>query len=92
MDACDAIMDKVGRPRGLIRYATQDALAGKPPRLLRPRVVLYPIALTLFLVGGYGLLPLAPLAIGLLAFTVPLRSYWRVMRSGHRRLMGRASG
>lgn len=50
MDACDAIMDKVGRPRGLIRYATQDALAGRPPRLLRPRVVLYPLALALF--GG----------------------------------------
>jgi len=60
MDACDAIMDKVGRPRGLIRYATQDALAGKPPRLLRPRVVLYPIALTLFLGGFIATLGLRP--------------------------------
>ncbi len=49
MDACDHIMDQVDRPRGLIRYATQDALAGAPKRLVRPRVVLYPIALALFL-------------------------------------------
>jgi cytochrome c oxidase accessory protein FixG len=53
MDACDAIMDRVGKPRGLIRYATQDALAGRPPRLLRPRVVLYPVALAAAL-GGFG--------------------------------------
>ena len=52
MDACDQIMDQVTRPRGLIRYATQDALAGKPKRLLRPRVVLYPLALALF-VGAF---------------------------------------
>jgi polyferredoxin len=46
-------MDRVGKPRGLIRYATQDALAGRPPRLLRPRVVLYPVALAAAL-GGFG--------------------------------------
>ena len=49
MDACDSIMDKVGKPRGLIRYTSQEALAGKPRRLLRPRVVLYPLALALSL-------------------------------------------
>jgi len=52
IDACDAIMDQVGKPRGLIRYSSQDSLAGKPRHLLRPRVVLYPLALTLFL-GGF---------------------------------------
>ena len=52
IDACDSIMDKVGKPRGLIRYASRDLLAGKPRHLLRPRVVLYPVALTLFL-GGF---------------------------------------
>ena len=30
IDACDAIMDKIGKPRGLIRYASLDELAGKP--------------------------------------------------------------
>lgn len=51
MDACDAIMDKVERPRGLIRYTSQEGLAGRPLRLLRPRVVLYPLALALTLGG-----------------------------------------
>jgi len=49
MDACDSIMDKVGTPRGLIRYATMDALAGKPKQRFRPRVMVYPIVLALFL-------------------------------------------
>ena len=48
-DACDAIMDQVGTPRGLIRYTSQDALAGAPQRILRPRVVLYPAVLSLAL-------------------------------------------
>ncbi len=52
IDACDSIMDKVDKPRGLIRYASRDLLAGRPRHLLRPRVVLYPLALTLFL-GGF---------------------------------------
>jgi cytochrome c oxidase accessory protein FixG len=47
-DACDDIMVKVGKPTGLIRYSSQDALAGKPPRFLRVRTVLYPLAFTLF--------------------------------------------
>lgn len=49
IDACDTIMDKVGKPRGLIRYTSQEALAGRSRKLLRPRVVLYPMALTLSL-------------------------------------------
>jgi len=51
-DACDDIMVKVGKPTGLIRYTSQDALAGKPPRILRARTVLYPLAFTLFF-GGF---------------------------------------
>ena len=47
MDACDSIMDRVGRPRGLIRYSSRDELAGAPRRILRPRVVLYPLLLVL---------------------------------------------
>jgi cytochrome c oxidase accessory protein FixG len=41
IDACDAIMDRLGRARGLIRYDSQDGLLGKPRRFLRPRVWLY---------------------------------------------------
>jgi cytochrome c oxidase accessory protein FixG len=51
VDACDAIMDKVGRPRGLIAFDTIANLAaasgGQKPRyrLVRPRVIVYAGAL-----------------------------------------------
>ena len=41
VDVCDTVMDKMGYPRGLIRYTTENALKGKPSRLLRPRVLIY---------------------------------------------------
>ncbi|MDL1861993.1 cytochrome c oxidase accessory protein CcoG [Betaproteobacteria bacterium PRO7] len=47
IDACDYVMDKVGLPRGLIRYSTEQALekhyaaAGIWKRVLRPRVLVY---------------------------------------------------
>jgi len=47
MDACDSIMDQVGRPRGLIRYSSRDELAGASRRILRPRIILYPLLLVL---------------------------------------------
>lgn len=47
-DACDAVMQKVGKPVGLVRYASQESLAGQTRRLIRPRTVLYPAAFSLF--------------------------------------------
>jgi cytochrome c oxidase accessory protein FixG len=41
IDACDDIMAKLGRPRGLVRYDSQDGLAGKPRRIVRSRIVVY---------------------------------------------------
>lgn len=41
VDVCDSVMDKMGYPRGLIRYTTENALEGRPSRLLRPRIVIY---------------------------------------------------
>ena len=41
MDACDEIMDKVKRPRGLIRYASERSLEGRSTRWIRPRSILY---------------------------------------------------
>ena len=32
IDACDDVMDRLGRPRGLVRYDSQEGLAGKPRR------------------------------------------------------------
>ncbi len=43
IDVCDAVMDKVNLPRGLIRYESLDELNGKvnPPVHKRPRVWVY---------------------------------------------------
>lgn len=46
IDACDAVMDKIGKPKGLIRYSSQEAMESGRRRLIRPRVVLYPLLLT----------------------------------------------
>ena len=45
IDACDAVMDRLHRPRHLIGYTSQDQLAGKPRRLWRPRMIVYPALL-----------------------------------------------
>jgi cytochrome c oxidase accessory protein FixG len=55
IDACDAVMTKLKRPTGLIRYGTQTDLAGiEPPRSnFRPRLLIYP-ALVAILLGTAG--------------------------------------
>jgi len=53
IDACNNVMDKVGEPRGLIRYSTENAIergwteARIWRRLLRPRVLVYGVVLVL---------------------------------------------
>jgi cytochrome c oxidase accessory protein FixG len=57
IDACDTVMDKVGYPRGLIRYTTQQAMDGQKTRILRGRTLVYGLLLgLLFTVGVVGLL------------------------------------
>ena len=41
IDVCDQVMDKMEYPRGLIRYTTENAIQGKPSRVLRPRIFIY---------------------------------------------------
>lgn len=63
IDACDQVMDKVGRPRGLIAYTTERTLLAKKPahegwrevmaHILRPRVILY-TSLLAFIVSGFA--------------------------------------
>lgn len=75
LDACDQVMDKVGRPRGLIRYASLDEMEGHPtrPMLLRPRVWVYSTILILALAGIlYGLTSLAPVELKVLHERAPL--------------------
>jgi cytochrome c oxidase accessory protein FixG len=45
IDGCNQVMDKVGRPRQLIRYSTVHAMEGKPTRVLRPRMMVYSLIL-----------------------------------------------
>ncbi len=41
IDACDEVMSRLARPRGLIRYDSQNAFAARATRWIRPRTVLY---------------------------------------------------
>jgi polyferredoxin len=61
IDACDDVMTRIGKPRGLIDYLAladePEERAGKPPRaiwkhILRPRTILYTILWSLI---GFGL-------------------------------------
>ena len=49
IDACDEVMEKINKPKGLIRYTTENALEGNPARLLRPRVIIYATVLVALL-------------------------------------------
>jgi cytochrome c oxidase accessory protein FixG len=50
IDACDAIMEKVHKPRGLIRYASASAIAEKQPFKWTGRMVGYSVVLGLLIV------------------------------------------
>lgn len=70
IDACDSIMDKMGYPRGLVRYTTENALAHKYPEtqivnhIVRPRVVMYSAALLIVTAGmGFSLLTKSPIVV-----------------------------
>jgi len=62
IDACNDVMLKVGYPKGLIRYSTQNAIDGKPTRVFRPRILVYgTILLALMLGWGWGVANRSPL-------------------------------
>jgi cytochrome c oxidase accessory protein FixG len=49
-DACDGIMSKIKKPLGLIRYGSQATLeTQRKTRILRPRVLVYPVLLAVLL-------------------------------------------
>jgi cytochrome c oxidase accessory protein FixG len=62
IDGCNQVMDKVGYPRGLIRYSTENALkrhedkAAILRRVFRPRVLLYTGILWLVLIAAAAML------------------------------------
>ena len=53
IDACDDVMDKIGSPRGLVRYSTQAEIDGAKTHVMRPRIVVY-ASILLLLVSGFA--------------------------------------
>lgn len=57
VDACNGVMDKIERPRGLIRYSTDHAMENNfnskqiRQRAMRPRVLIYSSILALIIIG-----------------------------------------
>ncbi len=51
IDACHSVMSKIGRETGLIRYSSQQALETGNWRMLRTRVVIYPVLLLILAIG-----------------------------------------
>ncbi len=67
IDACDQVMTKVGSPLGLIRYSTENTMAGKKAQILRPRVFAYGLLLLALLAAiGTGLVLRKPIYLDVL--------------------------
>lgn len=49
IDACDGIMEKINRPKGLIRYDSMEGIRNKSKKLFTPRVIGYTIVLIILL-------------------------------------------
>lgn len=52
VDACDSIMDKLGYARGLVRYSSENELAGGKTHWLRPRLIGY-AAMLAVMIGAF---------------------------------------
>ena len=75
LDACDSVMDKIGKPRGLIRYASLDEINGKTqlPLHKRPRVLVYFSIMALAVIGLlYGLTHLGSVDLKVIHSRQPL--------------------
>lgn len=75
IDACDEIMDKIKKPRGLIRYASINEFAGKPlpPIWRRPRVIVYSSIMALAAAALiWGLTTMASIDVKVLKERAPL--------------------
>lgn len=75
IDACDSIMEKVKKPKGLIRYLSQKEMDGAhlPPVYKRPRVITY-ITIFLLSVSGiiFGLSTIPPVELSIAHSRQPL--------------------
>ena len=60
IDACDSVMDKIDKPRGLIRYSSEHAIREGKQKVLTPRVAGYSGILLVLLTTFVTLLTLRP--------------------------------
>ncbi|MFP8487727.1 cytochrome c oxidase accessory protein CcoG [Gracilimonas sp. Q87] len=60
IDACDSVMDKIDKPRGLIRYSSENAIREGNQKVLTPRVAGYSGILLVLLTTFITLLTLRP--------------------------------
>jgi len=60
IDACDSVMDKIDKPRGLIRYSSENAIREEKQKVFTPRVAGYSGILLILLATFITLLTLRP--------------------------------
>ena len=53
IDACDDMMERIGKPKGLVRYDSMNGLAGLKRRFMRPRVYGYMFFALVWAVGAF---------------------------------------
>ncbi len=61
-DACNVVMEKIGRPLGLIRYSSERMIEGEKTHFIRPRIIIYPLILAVALGALIFLLSTKPSA------------------------------
>lgn len=56
IDACDDVMDKIDKPRGLIRYSSENAIRHAKEKIFTPRVAGYSGILAILLIAFFSLM------------------------------------
>lgn len=67
IDVCNEVMSKMDYPKGLVRYTTENALAGTQTHIVRPRMLVYG-ALLIFITAAliYGVATRVPLQLDII--------------------------
>ena len=67
VDVCDQVMDKMGYPKGLVRYTTQNAIDGKQTHIVRPRMLVYGLLIAAITVAlFYSMFTRMPLELNII--------------------------
>ena len=73
IDVCDAVMEKMGYEKGLIRYTTQHEMCGNETHILRPRVIVYTVIwVSMILLYVYALANRSPLQMDVIKERNPI--------------------